>query len=288
MIVVAGGSGTLGRPVVADLLKQGEPVRILVRDAARARALFGDTVEVIAADIRQPVGPEVLAGASAVVCAVHGFLGGRGAGPAAVDQRGNANLVNAAADVGAHIVLVSVLGAAPNSPVDLVRAKYAAEQHLRSSGAPWTIVRSGPFLETWLTVLTKTAGSSGRPLIFGRGMQPIPFVSCLDVAAEVSRAATDPALRGELLEVAGEPITMIDLVRALQASRNWQGSPRHLPRSLLRALAVVAGPLRPAFARQNRTAVAMDTGDFAAPARATNRLTPPRTLPEVLARSTHS
>ena len=265
MIVVAGGSGLLGRQVVSDLLARGERVRVLVRDPARARTVLGEDVEVLARDVRQAAGlGEAIDGASAVVSAMHGFLGGRGAGPVEVDQRGNANLVNAATAAGASVVLASVIGSAAGSSLELFRAKHAAEQHLRASGTPWTIVRAGPFLETWLAVLTQTAGKSGHPVIFGHGDQPLPFVSAADVAAVVSRAATDTTMRGQLLELAGEPMTMTELARALQAARGWHGGVRHLPRPVLRILGTLARPVNPAFARKNRTAVAMDTTELAA------------------------
>lgn len=258
MIVVAGGSGLLGRQVVADLLLRGERVRVLVRDAARARAVLGGDVEVVATDVRRAGLDEVLIGASVIVSAVHGFLGGRGAGPREVDQRGNANLIDTATAVGASVVLVSVIGAAADSPLELFRAKRAAEQYLLASGVPWTIVRAGPFLETWLNILTQTAGKSGRPVVFGRGDRPVALVSAMDVAAVVSRAATDTTLRGQLLEVAGEALTMTQLVHALQAARGWQGTVRHVPRPVLRALAELARPVNPAFARKNRAAADLD------------------------------
>ncbi|MEP6979278.1 MAG: NAD(P)H-binding protein [Nakamurella sp.] len=285
MIVVAGGSGLLGQHVVNDLLARGESVRVLVRDAPRARALWDDSVEVVAGDVRRADGlADQCAGASVVVSAVHGFLGGRGAGPVEVDERGNANLVAAAAAAGADVVMVSVLGASPDSPVDLFRAKCAAERQLRGSRTAWTIVRASAYLETWLAVLGTTAGKSGHPLIFGRGERPIWMVSALDVAAVVSRAATDSSLRGQVLEVAGQPITMTELARALQNARGWDGSPRHLPRPALRILAVLARPISPAFARQNRTALAMDTGTLTASDPAAGQSWPSRqTLPEVLA-----
>lgn len=286
MIVVAGGSGLLGQHVVADLLAQGETVRVLVRDATRARALFVDTVEVVGVDVRRAAGlEELMADASVLVSAVHGFLGGRGAGPLEVDERGNAHLIDAATAHGVGVVLLSVLGASADSPLDLFRAKHTAEEHLRGSGTPWTIVRASAFLETWLDILTKTAHTSGRPLIFGRGHQPIPFVSALDVAAATSRAATDTSLRGQVLEISGEPMTMTELARALQAARGWHGTPRHLPRPLLLALSVIARPINPALARQTKTALAMDTRPLTNSAPTTSPLGPPRqTLPTVLAR----
>jgi uncharacterized protein YbjT (DUF2867 family) len=271
MIVVAGGSGLLGRQVVGDLVGRGEAVRVLVRDPDRARralgalGALGDDVEVVAGDVRSRGGlDEAVAGAHVVISAVHGFLGGRGAGPVEVDQRGNANLVDAAESAGSDVVLVSVLGASADSPVDLFRAKHEAEQQLRRSGTPWTIVRPVAYLETWLAILTKTAGTSGRPLVFGRGDEPIQLVSATDVATVVSRAATDPALRGRVLDIVGEPLSMNDLAEALQQARGWSGRPRHLPRGVLRTMALAARPISPAFARQNRTALAMDTGQLSA------------------------
>lgn len=285
MIVVAGGSGLLGQHIVSDLVARGERVRVLVRDPGRARNVVGD-VDLVAGDVRRREGLDALvAGASVVVSAVHGFLGGRGAGPVQVDERGNANLVDAASAAGADVVLVSVLGASSDSPVELFRAKHQAEQHLRRSATPWTIVRPAAYLETWLTVLTQTAGRSGRPLIFGRGQAPIRFVSVLDVASVVTRAATDATQRGQVFEVAGEPRTMTDLARALQDARGWHGSPRHLPRPVLRILAIAARPISPAFARQNHTALAMDTGQLTVDVPTADALgLPTHTVSEVLAR----
>ena len=263
MIVVVGGSGTLGRLVVAGLLDRGEQVRVVVRDTARATKVLGPDVEVVAADVRQ-LGTldAAVKGASTVVSAVHGFLGGRGAGPTDVDRDGNANLVAAAKTTGADVVLMSVIGAAADSPLDLFRAKYAAEHHLRASGVPFTVVRSGPFLETWVGVMRKTAGKGGRPMVFGRGEQPNPFVSAVDVATVVALAATTTTLRGKVLEVAGEPVTMVELARAVQVADGRTSKPRHLPRAMLRAMSILAGPVNPAFARQNKAALMMDTVDI--------------------------
>ena len=60
--------------------------------------------------------------------------------------------------------------------------KYAAEEHLRGSGTPWTIVRAPAYLETYIRLFEQTAARSGRPLVFGRGDNPINFVSADDVA----------------------------------------------------------------------------------------------------------
>ena len=284
MIVVAGGSGVLGQQVVATLLSRQEKIRVVVRDAVRARHLLGPDVEVVAADVRHLHALRgAVAGASVVICAVHGFLGGRGAGPAEVDGLGNAHLTEVAQATGADVVLLSVVGAAPDSPVELFRAKFFAEQRLRESGARWTVVRASAFFETWLGILTKTAGTSGRPMVFGQGNQPISFVSAGDVATVVGDAATDPCTRGQVVEVTGPVLTMNQLAGALQDAHGWQGSIRHLPRPALRAISVLARPVSPSFARQNHTALVMDTTPLASHAEGGN---PVRirvaTMPDIL------
>jgi uncharacterized protein YbjT (DUF2867 family) len=53
----------------------------------------------------------------------------------AVDERGNRMLANAAADAGVErFILVSVAQASPDHPIELFRAKWAAEEAVRASG----------------------------------------------------------------------------------------------------------------------------------------------------------
>jgi uncharacterized protein YbjT (DUF2867 family) len=137
--------------------------------------------------------------------------------------------------------------------------KWAAEEYLRASGVPWTIVRPTVIAETWADILRASANSSGRVQVFGRGQNPINFVSADDVADAVVRAVTDAALRGQVIEVGGpENLTFNELARLLTPGRD----PRHVPRTALRLMGAVAGPLRPQLARMARAAVDMDTSDL--------------------------
>jgi uncharacterized protein YbjT (DUF2867 family) len=249
--------------VVATLVAQGHEVRVLTRDQGHTESALGAGPQVVEVDVRRAAGlAEALEGAATVISAFHGFLGGRGEGPDEVDRQGNVNLFAAARATGTSVVLMSILGASADSPADLFRAKYAAEQELRASGVAWCIIRSGPYIETWHQVLQETAGRSGKPLVFGRGEQKLPFVAVDDVVALVARAAIDPTLLGEVLEISGEPISMEELALAVQTAHGWPGKPRRLPRAVLRAASVVAQPFSPTFARQNRMALVMDTTDL--------------------------
>jgi uncharacterized protein YbjT (DUF2867 family) len=231
MIVVAGGTGTLGGRLVLRLAGQGLAVRVLTRDPARAHHLAGLGVEVVRGDVRDTRSvTRALDGAGTVISAVHGFAGPGGVTPASVDRAGNTNLIGAATRAGAAFVLVSVVGAAPGHPVGLFRAKHAAEEVLRASGIPWTIVRATAFMETWATIMSRPLQTSGKILVFGRGDNPVNFVSATDVAALAARAVTDPGLRGQVLELGGpDNLTFNQVAAILQEGTGQPGTVRNSP-----------------------------------------------------------
>jgi NADH dehydrogenase len=265
MILVAGGTGRLGTLVVTQLAQRGTRVRVLTRDPARAAHLRPAGAQVARGDVRDQSGIErAMGGVTTVVSAVHGFAGPGRVTPDSVDRGGNAHLVAAAAAARADMVLVSVTGAAADSPLELFRAKYAAEQNLRTSAVAWTIVRASAFAELWAEIMT-------RPVVFGRGNNPVNFVSVSDVAAAVVRAVADTELRGQVIEVAGpDNLTFNELAALLQELRGQHGPIRHIPRWLLHAMAPAS--------RQARAAIAMDTTDMAAgPSPAPRRNQPPAT-----------
>jgi uncharacterized protein YbjT (DUF2867 family) len=136
--------------------------------------------------------------------------------PASVDRDGNRHLVDAAVRTGAAVILMSVVGAAADSPMELFQMKYAAEQHLRARGTAWTIVRSTAFRELWIALMIDTTDRAGRVLVFGKGDNPINFVSVNDVAAPVDRVIADPAIRGQVVEIGGpQNLTLTELATAI-------------------------------------------------------------------------
>ena len=204
-----------------------------------------------------------MAGVETVVSAIHGFGDIGNVSPASVDRDGNRHLIDAAVGANAAVVLMSIVGASAEHPIELFRMKHAAEEHLRASGAPWTIVRATAFAEFWLDLLDKTSGASGRPVIFGRGTNHINFVSVSDVAALAERAVVDPSARGATFEIGGpEDVSFNELAARLQRAAGRTAPPRHVPRAMLRLLAAALGPIQPNRARQMRAAIAMDTIDL--------------------------
>jgi uncharacterized protein YbjT (DUF2867 family) len=263
MIVVAGASGTLGRFLVPLLASRDEQIRVVTRDPAGASSAFAG-VELMRGDVTQPEDARrAVAGARVVVSAITGF--GSAAGVKAVDAEGNRTLVQAAAAAGVEqFVLLSVGGASADHPIPLFRAKFAAQEAVRASGMAWTIIRPSAYLETWLGIIGGPLVAQGKTLVFGRGENPINFISALDVARFVSVAISDPAMRGRVVDAVGPAnLTLNQLVGITERASGRTGRVSHSPRAVMRLLSVALRPINGMRAGQVQAALAMDTRTMA-------------------------
>jgi uncharacterized protein YbjT (DUF2867 family) len=259
-VLVAGGTGRLGRLLVRSLTADGERIRVLTRDPAAADELRAQGIEAVVGDLRdhEAVGRAV-DGCSAVVAAASGFGPMGSSSPQNVDRDGNRALIEAARQAGvAHIVLVSMHGAGPDAPLELLRMKYKAEQALVASGVRWTIIRPTAFLETYLDVVAQPMQKRGATIVFGRGDVAVNFVSVVDVAALIRVALRDPGLNGRVIEWGGVDLTLNALSDAVHASAGRPGKTMHVPLPLLRVAAVATRPFSAFAARVTRAAVEMN------------------------------
>jgi len=264
VILVAGGTGRLGRRLVQLLVDAGERVRVLTRDRSRAHEMPSE-VEIVDGDVRDPSAvASAMHACTKVVSAVHGFAGPGNPSPESIDRDGNRNLVRAAADAGVqHFVLVSVYDAREDHPMSLHRAKFAAEHALRGSGMRFTIVRATAFLETWMFVIGGSLANKGQAIVFGPGRNPINFVSVRDVGALVAQCVRETTSADEVLEIGGpENLDFVTVAERLIESSGRPGRIKHVPLPVLRAMSILARPFSPVFARQARAAVVMNTTDM--------------------------
>ena len=266
MIAIAGGTGRLGRLVAGQLAAQGNQVRVLTRDPARVPAELGDRVEVVRADVRDPASlQEAVRGASTVISAITGFGGPDAGGSNAVDRDGNVALVAAARDEGVRrFVLLSVEGAAADSPVALFRAKHAAEQALLATAMEPAIVRPTAYAETWLEIVGRPIAEVGSTRVFGRGRNPVNFVSVDDVAAIVVALATGTTKEPPVTLAGPEDLSLDELVGCAARAIGTEARIDHTPPAMMRLLATLLGPVRPVFADQLRAALLMDGADMRA------------------------
>jgi nucleoside-diphosphate-sugar epimerase len=179
-ILVTGASGFIGRPVVDALIKDGHTVRAAVR---RPQLSFPAGVEVVQhGDLAQPIDWRPLLAGTQQVIHLAG-IAHIGHGVAAelydrVNHRATAQLATTAAQAGiSRLIFVSSIRAQtgpaadhalterdPPAPTDAYgRSKLAAEQAVRSSGVPFTVLRPvllyGPGVKGNFAMLARAAAS---------------------------------------------------------------------------------------------------------------------------------
>ena len=270
MILVAGGTGLLGRDVAARLIARGASVRVLTREEPLGRRALGplaDRLELVAGDVRDPasLAPAVV-GSDTVVAAVQEFGGREAGGIAAVDRDGNRNIVRAAAAAGVRrFVLLSIHDASAGDPLALGRAKAAVEADLRATSMIPLVVRPTAYMETWAGIVGGPILASGRARVFGRGRNPINFVAASDVAVVVEELAADVDGAGRAartIEVVGpEDLSLDDIVARFSAVLGRSVPTSHVPLPMLRAMAIALRPVKPILAAQVAAAVILDTID---------------------------
>ena len=148
-VLVVGATGSIGRLVVEEALRQGHIVRALVRSAERGRRLPA-AAQLVVGDVTRP---ETLDGAVIDVDGIVLTLGSDGQGKAgaeAIDYGGVRNVLAALGDRKARIALMTSIGVTDrvgryNRSTEAHDWKRRSERLVRASGLPYTIVRPGWF-----------------------------------------------------------------------------------------------------------------------------------------------
>lgn len=164
-VLVTGGTGTLGREVVPELLKAGYVVRILSRQPATASRW--PQVEWVQGDMASGSGVhEAVAGVDTIIhAATYAGVTHDNVSMGAflrkallkhdpvIDVDGTRLLLEyARADDVAHCIYVSIVGS-EHIPFAYYRHKVQAEALVRESGIPWSIVRATQFYSLVDTLL---------------------------------------------------------------------------------------------------------------------------------------
>jgi uncharacterized protein YbjT (DUF2867 family) len=141
-LLSVGATGSIGRHVVDEALRQGYAVRALVRTPDKGRKLPRQ-VELVVGDLTRPdsLVPAV-SGIDAVVF-THGAVGGDSTAAESVDYGGVRNVLAALEGRNVRIALMTAIGVTDRRGAH--DWKRRSERLVRASGLPYTIVRPGWF-----------------------------------------------------------------------------------------------------------------------------------------------
>ncbi|MFZ1029088.1 MAG: SDR family oxidoreductase [Limnoraphis robusta] len=200
---VAGATGQTGRRIVQQLVDQNIPVRALVRNLETAEKILPSEAELVVGDVLQPQSLKAaIADSTVLLCATGATPSFDPTGPYKVDYEGTKNLVEVAKQTGIeHFVLVSSLCVSQFfHPLNLFWLilvwKKLAEDYIRQSGLPYTIVRPGGLKneDNQDTIVMKPADT----LFDGS----IPRTKVATVCVE---ALSIPTARNKIVEIIAKP-----------------------------------------------------------------------------------
>ncbi|TAL86848.1 MAG: SDR family oxidoreductase [Rhodanobacter sp.] len=210
-VLVVGANGHIGRRLIKLMSSGPHQSRAMIRDPDQAEALREmGAHETVVADLEGDCGP-ALEGCDAII-----FSAGSGGHTGqektdAIDRDGAIAMIDAAGKAGVNrLVMVSSMGAdAPASgPENLqhyLRAKQAADRHLRASGLDYTIVRPGS-----LTDDNGTGRISAATELERSGKVPRD-----DVAAVLLQVLDAPNTKGKQFELLAGDTPLQQAVAAL-------------------------------------------------------------------------
>jgi NADH dehydrogenase len=262
MILVSGGTGFVGSAIAKELMRRGERVAVLGRDAEKIRKRLGTDVEPREGDVRDPQSlAAAMTGIDVVINAVQ-FPGSpienrrKGYTFEEVDLKGTRHQVDAAKAAGVRrFVYISGVGTSKTADRHWFRYKWEAEKYLQdtaqAAGFEWAVLRP-----TWIfgpddVSLNRILGMSKLlPFVpmFGDGKQSMQPVFIDDVARAAADIALKPEAANTLFEIGGPDVmSMNDVIKTALEVRSKKRFLLHQPVFVGKAIGTLAAilPSRP-------------------------------------------
>lgn len=265
-VFVTGAAGFVGGHVCRALVEAGHEV------AGMARTLPGEGEErvpgvtYVTGDVTRPatLTPEKLAGCAAVVHLVGIIAEARDRGQTfeAVHVAGTNNVLTAARAAGftGRFLYLSAIGSEPDAPAEYSRTKARAEQAVRDSGLPFTILRPSIIVGPGCEFLEQMEGLIRRPPLSpvalpfvpvpGNGrnrFQPVyiadlttALIRCLDETRDGNSGLNETLCLG-----GADEVTFDELIDAVARQIGLQKPLLHAPMPLMFAAASVLESLLP-------------------------------------------
>jgi NAD(P)H dehydrogenase (quinone) len=196
-IIVTGASGQLGRLVAEAVLERFDPsgVVLVTRRTSQLADLADRGAAVRPGDFADPGSlADAFAGATKVLLISTDQIGSRVAG--------HKNAIDAAARAGAHsIAYTSAINPSDSNPIVVAREHRETEEHIRASGAAWTMLRNSIYTEVLLA-------GAGAALATGKhvtneGDGRVSYVARADCAAVAAAVLTSDGHDGREYDVTG-------------------------------------------------------------------------------------
>ena len=246
MILVTGATGFVGSHLVKRLRKEGLKVRAVTRTPAKAQSLADLGAEVVPGEIDDPASLEAAAqGCDRVIHLVGIIQEGRGFTFRSVHVEGTRNVLDAAKKAGiGHFVYQSAVGSREGAKSQYHRTKWEAENLVRASGVPYTILRPsliyGPGDLFTIRISEMIKVSPVLPVI-GTGRSKIQPIFIDDVVECLRKIVTSDSFLNKIYEIGGpDELTYEEVTKAIAAAMGVDRPVVHMPLFFMRTMAMVA------------------------------------------------
>jgi uncharacterized protein YbjT (DUF2867 family) len=214
MFLVTGITGKVGGATARHLLAQGQAVRALVRDRAKAASWAEQGVELVDGDWNDAAAIErALKGAQGAFVMLPAIWA---PSPDFTEAKGViANYLEALTRAAApRVVALSSMGANRTSGLGMITALALLEQGLRDLASPIAFVRAGGFFENFLYGLQVAQGGV-LPVYYSPTSRKSTMVATDDIGAEVAALLTGPAWSGRRVVELGSMVSADDVAAQL-------------------------------------------------------------------------
>jgi uncharacterized protein YbjT (DUF2867 family) len=246
-VLVLGGTGHYGRHIVSSLLENGEPVRVLSRNAAIARSVLGDRVEIVEGDVTsRHSAVQALAGVRAAVISVSAFSPRLIRKLRLIERDSILMVLEEAKRTGvSRVVYISVYDIWEDLirklDLEIGRIKLEIETTLAESDFEWNILGAAYSMEIFFSMIR---GES--MMVPGGGPPALATVSPVDVGEVTAQTVVRDDLGRKRMRVTGpEAISFPEAARRISEATGRRVKFRRVPLFPLKVASVVTWPFNP-------------------------------------------
>lgn len=227
-IFVTGATGNQGGAVLRHLLNKGFHVKALIRnpDSTRAKLIVQENVEIINGDLNDPASySNHLQNTDAAFCNLQ-FTEG-------VDKeiRQGINFATISREQGVkHLIYSSVVGCDLNTGIPHWESKLKIENHIKSTGINFTILRPSSLFENLLLPQVKSRILKGKLVLPTKADKVQQFIGADDMGMISTTILSDPSkYTGRTINLASEQMDGKQLAHLFSGILNKEIKFQQLP-----------------------------------------------------------
>ena len=265
-IFITGSTGFVGRNLRAQL--SGRPMRLLVRDASKHAGLKSANVEIVEGDVQDRASlAGKMTGCDAVIHLVAIIDESADATFDLNIRQGTENVVAEAKAAGIkRFIHMSAMGAHDNPAFPYHQSKFRAEQAVKGSGIPWTILRPSVIFgpgDGFINALADVVRAFPVIPVVGTGASRFQPVSVKEVAECFVAALDNPDTADRIIDIGGpDVVTYEEMIDTIAKMLGKKKPKVHVPLPLMKTVVAMSKPLpaklRPPVTSEQLKMLALD------------------------------